>query len=132
MKLLSFTLSFLLLVQSASIGVGDILRVNELINHAQFHQQEYGDSLFVFVSKHYGELKKDHMENNPSEQNDHEKLPFGHTSCQHHFAQVFLLQQTDTSLGNIEILKDSEGNFRYKEPSSSSYKSGIFQPPKYA
>ena len=119
-------------MQSTAIGVHDIFRINELVEHAKFHSQEYGDSLFVFISKHYGELKKGHMENNPIEQNDHEKLPFNHNSCQQHISQVFLLESLQFSIRKVDIPTYCNTNFYYQEPSSSLFTSGVFQPPKHA
>ncbi|MEZ4874162.1 MAG: hypothetical protein R2793_01580 [Flavobacteriaceae bacterium] len=125
-------LSILLLLQSTSIGVGDLLKLNYLIEHAQYHSEQYGDSLFVFLSKHYGELKKDHLEYPHEGQGEHEKLPFNHHSC-HHFSPVFVLLPLDGFEGkNTEFAARTEAYFFYKEPYSSPYKSGIFQPPKHA
>ena len=125
-------LSILLLLQSVSIGVNDIIQINNLIEHAKFHNETYGDSLLVFISKHYGELKNNHTQNNPSEQHDHEKLPFGHQTCHHFFEVAVLSPFYGLEEKSIEHVATAEANFFYKEPYSSPYKSGIFQPPKHA
>ena len=81
MKLIAFIISSILLVQSMNFHFSDIARIGDLIEHAQFHQDEYGDDLFAFFAKHYGELKAEHEKQNPYEHQDHEKLPF---HCDHH------------------------------------------------
>ena len=59
-KLFSISLSFLILLQSFGISFNDLSQIDEFIEHAQFHSEQYGDNVFVFISKHYGELKTDH------------------------------------------------------------------------
>lgn len=81
MKLIAFILSSVIFIQSMNIHISDIVNLGELINHAQFHQEEYGDDLFEFFAKHYGELKAEHEKQNPYEHQEHEKLPF---HCDHH------------------------------------------------
>ncbi len=61
------------------------MQLDELIEHAQFHKQEYGDTFFVFPSKHYGELKAEHSKNHQEEQKDHEQLPF---QCHGHIITI--------------------------------------------
>ena len=48
-KLFAISLSALMLIQSFNIGTDDILQFDELLEHAQFHKQEYGDGFFVLV-----------------------------------------------------------------------------------
>ena len=88
MKLIAFILSSVILIQSIDIHISDIVNLGELINHAQFHQEEYGDDLFEFFAKHYGELKAEHEKQNPYERQEHEKLPF---HCDHHNSNNFQL-----------------------------------------
>ena len=129
-KLFAIALSFMILVQSAGISANDILQIDELIEHAQFHKQEYGDSFFVFLSKHYGEQKAEHSKNHQEEQKDHEQLPF---QCQGHaLSVVALLNFADNTLNTIEILDSSESNFHYTSSFSTLHKKGLLQPPKQA
>ena len=129
-KLFAISLSFIILVQSAGIGAEDLLQLDELIEHAQFHKQEHGDSFFVFLSKHYGELKVEHSQNHQEEQNDHEQLPF---QCQGHVLSIVACLDFDISFINtIEIVDSSESNFRYVSSISTLHKKGLLQPPKLA
>lgn len=130
-KLFAISLSALMLVQSFNIGAADILQIDELIEHAQFHKQEYGDNFFVFLSKHYGELKAEHSKNHQEEQKDHEQLPF---QCQSHVTNIiaFIPQQSTTSSNDIVILDSMEFNFHYFNFYSSLYEKELLQPPKQA
>lgn len=132
MKFAISLLSMLILLQSTSIGVADVLRMTDLVEHAQYHKQEYGDSLFVFLSKHYGQLKKGHMGDHPHDSSDHSKLPFHHNGCVH-MSFVAMIQDTNPAeLHKIQPSLTKQDNFHYKEPASSLFTKGIFQPPKFA
>ncbi len=86
MKLIGFIISTILLVQSMNFHLSDIAKLGDLVEHAQFHQKEYGDDMFAFFAKHYGELKAEHEKQNPYEHKDHENLPF---HCDHHNSNNF-------------------------------------------
>lgn len=122
-------MSFLLLVQSINIGADDIMQLDELIEHATFHKVEYGDNFFVFLSKHYGELKTEHSKKHQEEQKDHEQLPF---QCQGHLLTItaFVLQHSFTDSNAIELSDAKEANFHYLASMSSLHKKGLLQPPK--
>ena len=129
-KLFAISLSFIILVQSAGIGANDILQIDELIEHAQFHKQEYGDSFFVFLSKHYGELKAEHNKKHQEEQKDHEQLPF---QCQGHILSIVaLIDFEHNPINRIEFSDSSESNFHYISSISTLHKKGLLQPPKRA
>jgi hypothetical protein len=130
-KLIAIALSVLLLIQSFNIGTDDLLQFDELIEHARFHKQEYGDTFFVFLSKHYGELKAEHSKNHQEEQKDHEQLPF---QCQGHIvvANAFIPTQSDFFSNDLEILNAIEFNFHYFNFYSSLYERELLQPPKQA
>ena len=107
------------------------MQFDELIEHARFHKQEYGDTFFVFLSKHYGELKAEHSKNHQEEQKDHEQLPF---QCQGHIvvANAFIPAQSDFFSNDLEILNAIEFNFHYFNFYSSLYERELLQPPKQA
>ena len=132
MKLLSVLSAFLILFQSLNISLGELAQVDEFLEHASFHKDEYGDSLWVFISKHYGELKADHQKNHQEEQSEHEKLPFQHQSCTHQIANVFVLCNLPSEREKIEVAPEKEGNFYYLQSDYSGFMAGIFQPPKNA
>ena len=132
MKLTIWFLSSLLLLQSTSIGVADVLRIDQLIEHAQLHQQEYGDSLWVFLSKHYGELQQEHMGEHPHNSKDHSQLPFHHNGCVHMTFVALIHEVPNTHLGKIAGSDQEKQGYHYQEPRSNRFVSGIFQPPKHA
>lgn len=109
------------------IGWEDIMQVDELIEHAQFHKQEYGDGFFVFLSKHYGELKTEHNKKHQEEQNDHEQLPF---QGQVLSLTVFLLQNSLLEVETLYTVDSTESNFHYRSSFSTLHKKGLLQPPK--
>ena len=128
-KLFSIVMSGLILIQSFDIAFNDIAQLDELLEHAQFHAEEYGDNIFVFISKHYGELKDQHDKDHKEEKKDHEKLPFqNHCSCASTVAIV-----SDTDFLRIDSLQIPEGmtpNFYYQPLTSSLHAKGLFQPPR--
>ena len=79
-KLFSISLSLVILIQSLGISIADIAQIDEFIEHAQFHSEQHGDNVLVFISKHYGELKASHEKEHQEEKEDHEQLPFQHQS----------------------------------------------------
>lgn len=125
--LVSISLSALLLLQSVNFGVGDFMRFDDLIEHAQLHSNLYGDSFLDFINKHYGELKEDH---NASHEG-HESLPFNHESAKA-TAPVFVL----SAKYEFEIECPPLISLPEIFSSSNSYTSlvdeNIFQPPKSA
>lgn len=130
-KLTAIVLSGLILIQSFHLVAKDILQLDELIEHAQFHKQEHGDSFLVFLSKHYGELKLDHSKNHQEEQSEHEQLPFqcqGHSST---FIAFLQFNSTNHSSG-FEFLKSSETNFIYLNLYASLHDEELLQPPRHA
>ena len=130
-KLFAISLSALLLIQSFNIGTDDLLQLDELIEHAQFHNQEYGDNFLVFLSKHYGELKIEHSKNHQEEQNEHEQLPF---QCQGHVSSIiaFLPYHLPLYSDDLEILDTTEFNFHYFNFYSSLHEKELLQPPRQA
>ncbi len=130
-KLFAISLSTLMLIQSFNIGVDDFMQFDELIEHAEFHKQEYGDNFFVFLSKHYGELKVEHSKKHQEEQNDHEKLPF---QCQGHISSIvaFLPFIPLNYSEEVVTLDTTEFNFHYFNFYSSLYEKELLQPPKQA
>ncbi|MDT7830035.1 hypothetical protein RQM65_15310 [Pricia sp. S334] len=123
-------MSGLILIQSFDIAMEDIVQFDELLEHAEFHAEEYGDNIFVFISKHYGELKEQHNKDHQEEKKDHEKLPFqNHCSCSSTVAIVS--DKYVVSLTSFPNL-DGETNFYYPALISSLHAIGRFQPPRSA
>jgi hypothetical protein len=133
LKWFSMSFAFVLLLQSSNIGIADILKLDDLITHAQYHDEEYGDNLFVFISKHYGELKASHNEQHKHEQSDHERLPFNHSQCSHHLTVMTFLDHSDRiDLKPIQFSERKQVNFYYNLPSSTAHTLGLLQPPRQA
>ena len=130
-KLFSISLSLVILIQSLGISIADIAQIDEFIEHAQFHSEQHGDNVLVFISKHYGELKASHEKEHQEEKEDHEQLPFQHQS---HISLIpaFVL---NTKIEDFKIFEFSEfktHTFHYQAPSSSLHSEGLFQPPRHA
>lgn len=128
-KLFSILLSSIILLQSLGVRYTDIEQLDELIEHAQFHSEQYGDGLLVFLSKHYGELKAEHQRDHQEEKNDHEKLPFNHFSTSSSVADM-VINPFKTELNHFEIVAFNVSFFYYQEPISSLHAEGILQPPR--
>ena len=128
-KLCSIFIASLILLQSFGIHWNDIVQLDELIEHAQFHSEAYGDNLVVFLSKHYGELKADHQKQHQEEKEDHEKLPFNN-HCSVASVTVFVMDTSSIGLDYIELVEFRSLNFQYCAPSSTLHADGILQPPR--
>lgn len=132
-KLLSISISFIILIQSFGISFYDLLRLDAFIEHAQFHSEQHGDTVFVFISKHYGELKLNHEEKEHEEKEEHEQLPFNHNNCTHILSMAsFILNTFKSELKIFDFPEDIEANFFYHESRSSLHKLGLFQPPQHS
>ena len=128
-KVLSICISGLILLQSFGIHYADIVQLDEFMEHAQFHSEQYGDNIIVFISKHYGELKADHQREHQEEKKDHEKLPFNHhSSVSSVTALVNNAFKADFNLPEFSEYKAQD--FYYQAPSSSLHTEGILQPPR--
>ncbi|WP_375326093.1 hypothetical protein [Flagellimonas sp. GZD32] len=130
-KIVIIGISLLILLQGTSIHLKDLVEIGQFIEHYQFHSEEYGDSLMVFVSKHYGELKASHSEKHQEEQKEHEKLPFQHQSpCAQPL--VFVLDSNNFMETRSETPLVVKGNFHYQISYSHIWGDELFQPPKHA
>ncbi|MDX1766517.1 MAG: hypothetical protein R3294_00600 [Arenibacter troitsensis] len=130
-KLFSIALSVLLLFQSFNLDMVDVAQIDDFLTHAEFHKQKYGDNLFVFISKHYGELKAQHDLEHSEEKKDHEELPFNHQTCSH-FSTAFVMNGADFMVPKTPQVADTTSNFFYQESYCQIENSDIFQPPKAA
>lgn len=120
-------------MQSFGINLNDLSQIDELIEHAQFHNEQYGDNVIVFISKHYGELKADHDREHQDEKEEHEKLPFNHNNCSHTSSiTAFVLDADKDDFKAFEFLEFKEHTFFYQAPSSSLHSEGILQPPRHS
>lgn len=130
-KLPAILLASLVFFQSLNITLDDFVQLDELIEHARFHNKEYGDSFFVFLSKHYGEQKLEHSSKHQEEKEDHEKLPF-QQQIQPLTVTDFLITVYKTELTTIPFSEKKKANFYYQESAYSSHTLRLFQPPKFS
>ncbi len=130
-KIFSIALSFLVLFQSFNLDLSDLAHIDELLEHAEFHAEKYGDNFLVFISKHYGELQEKHSQDNQEEKKEHEELPFTHHCCSHLFTAYVINKIQIPALKTRPIVKFT-ANFYYLDNYSSFEKFDIFQPPKQA
>lgn len=119
----------MILIQSLGMTVHDIGQIGKFIEHAQYHSEQYGDNVFVFISKHYGELKVHHDLEHQEEKKEHEQLPFNQQS-QLCAISAFILITPVEDIHSFEFSEFQSHNFIYQEPSSSVFKEGPFQPPR--
>ncbi|SNR39815.1 hypothetical protein SAMN04488009_1376 [Maribacter sedimenticola] len=131
-KLFSILLSSLIMLQSFGVHYDDIVQLDELIEHAQFHSEQYGDNIIVFLSKHYGELKAEHQRDHQEEKKDHEKLPFNHSSTSHTCIADIFINTYKADFNLVEFLDYSAANFHYHAPTSTLHTQGILQPPRFS
>lgn len=132
-RLFSISLSFIILFQSIGVSAKDMVQIDEFIEHAQFHSEQYGDNVIVFISKHYGELKADHDKEHQEEKEEHEQLPFNHNNGSHISSMmVLVLNSFKEELHVPHLSERAETNFYYQEPTSSLHKLGLFQPPQHS
>ena len=130
-RFLSIVISLVILGQSIGVQFGDLVQLDELIEHARFHQEEYGDNLLVFLSKHYGELKAEHAKKHQEERGEHEELPF-QNHLQFASSFNFILYRPFRLLVSVPEgpFQQKTDNFYYQMPDSSLFPSGVFQPPR--
>ncbi len=130
-KFFSILFSTVILLQSFGMQADDLVQIDEFITHAQFHSDQYGDNVLVFISKHYGELKAAHDQEHQEEREDHEKLPFQNQS---HTLSVtdFTLNSVVPELNALDLPEFRTFNFQYTAPLSSLHLEGILQPPRHS
>ncbi len=129
--ILSIGLSLSILFHGFTPSPRDFIQIGNLIEHASFHADTYGDNFEIFLSKHYGELQEEHDREYQEENEEHEKLPFSHHSNIHNFIG-FVLLPCDFSSAKVVSESDSSSNYFYTETYSSIRESKIFQPPRIA
>lgn len=125
-KIVAVIFSFLILTQSFNLGLEDISKLQTLFEHAQFHHKMYGDSLFDFISEHYGDQMFEHQ----NKHSEHHKLPF--KDAQHlssHMNTTFLNDNVVFDFVYFEFT-EIPFDFYYKDSFSNFEKRTVFQPPK--
>ena len=132
MRLLSILLSSLLLLQSLHLSVSDLAQLDELLEHANYHQKEFGDSFLTFLDKHYGSQKADHEKNQQEEKHDHEQLPFQQLPNQVLSQTHFFISQHFNWDTPKERKEAQSHQYHYLLQTSGIFSGGVFQPPRHA
>ena len=128
MKIIAILVSNLILIQSLNINLESFAKLNALLEHAQFHQEKYGDNLFEFLYEHYGD--EDLLTANNHD--EHEDLPFKESSQNfNHLISVFDFK-IDVFELKKNIILNLKPTFFYKDSYSFFEKPTVFQPPKYS
>lgn len=129
--LVTISLSFLVFFQSVGMGMTDIFMLTDLVEHAKFHSEKYGDDFFTFIEKHYGSLKSEHEESQQGERHAHDKLPFQHNNCKHLLTEVVVINYKFT-FEKSETYYPTKQHFFYKNLYTFLERVSIFQPPRMA
>lgn len=115
-----------MLMQSIHMGVDDIAKLPELMEHFEEHQEKFGDNLFSFIQKHYGSDKEKHES---QERDEHHDLPF------HHSHHVCIDMKVDVPVLALEPAPEkttTKDYFVYRAPCTISRTYSILQPPKHS
>lgn len=131
-KLVSIVISFLVLIQSFQFAISELIEIDELMEHADFHANEYGDNFMVFLSKHYGKLKSAHIKSNNQEQKEHEKLPFQHASHTPLLSVFVMADIVFYAATSLTVQEYKSSNYYYQDSHSTLKKEVLFLPPKQA
>ncbi len=130
-RIIPILLSSLIFFQSFNVSVNDITKLKTMIEHLDYHQEHFDESVGDFVAIHYGSehiLHSDDHEHN----DEHENLPFKNDP---HSSQnipiVFIINSSTIEINNNDLLELTV-NFFYKEMHSTFEKPNIFQPPKHS
>ncbi len=131
LKPLAMFFAFMMLFQSTTLSISTLVSIDDLLSHMQFHQETYGDSIMVFMSKHYGTEKHAHDSQHDHDPADHDRLPFNHNHHQCNHVPVVTFFTDYTAYLNPVIFRDfKKAKFIYTAPTSSIHVLGILQPPK--
>ena len=127
-KYSSILLAIFVLAQSFNLHSEDLLKLGTLVSHIEFHQDEYGDDLFAFISKHYGDKRSSHDEE-PKDSEDHHRLPFNHNRCLDS-GQIFVMNIDNPSFHLLADDLIQTSHFYYQNSYTFIENSDVFQPPK--
>lgn len=132
LKACAIQIAFLILVQGVSFNFSDLVQLDELLEHAQFHKDEYGDNFLVFLSKHYGELQAEHSERHQEEEPEHQKLPLNHQLSPLLVLSPFIIDHQRYTDLSLDYAFQEDPGFYYHFSKSSLHTQGIFEPPRHA
>ena len=122
-------MSVFVLAQSLNIHLTDILGVRDLMEHIEFHQTTYGDSLLSFIAKHYGDKMLEHKGNDENDK-EHHKLPFDHHRASVDQGHVFVFSPVFVTFPESVAPVANKSEYYYYNLYSFLENSDIFQPPR--
>lgn len=125
-KIAAIILSFIILFQSLSFEIQDVIKIPTLVNHISCHLND-GDNLADFFEMHYGNQSDVHK----SDHNEHKELPFKHQHLDSHFQLAFVVCFQQYPFQIIEPIPENN-NFNYNESLTTLVVHSVFQPPKIA
>jgi hypothetical protein len=117
------SLSFLISLQSIGFSIADIVKVSELYEHYEYHQEEYGHDLLTFFDLHYGEQKDAHQEDHKG----HDELPCHHTSIS---INILFLDSPKLDIDRNLVFEKADVPSTYQTLISFHYIDEILHPPK--
>ena len=129
MRVGAILVASLILLQSFQISVSDLVQMDELMEHARYHKQQFGDDFISFISKHYGADKKQHDQQHKEERPQHEQLPFQQL-LQSGIVHTFFFTDSMQVLLPPSVESQTQPGFHYLLCRASGFQSGIFQPPR--
>ncbi len=125
-KVVAILLSFFILGQGAFTYAAELEKMDDLLEHAKFHEEEYGDGFASFMSKHYGNQKEDHKDDH-----GHDQLPFQHCG-QLLIQSAFIFAKTTAELSSPLVSETQQNNYFYQQLYSSQLINVLLQPPRTA
>jgi hypothetical protein len=128
-SVLAFCISILLLSQSMNIHLADLSKLDELIEHATYHQKEYGDDWIAFFQKHLGSKSEKHL--HQEHQDKHQNLPHHDHLCST-VLPVVVLEEENDFLDFSKLASKEKQTVNYTEHYTFLSYSDIFQPPRQA
>ena len=120
-------LASLLLSQSTSIRFSDLAAIDDMIEHAQYHKEAYGDSWFTFFQKHLGSESEMHLHHEHEEK--HQNLP-NHEQLLTASVPFVILTECLPTFNLQATIPPTQVYFTYVENYSYTDLSDIFQPPR--
>lgn len=111
------------------MSIADIFMLKDLVEHAQYHSEEFGDDFYTFFEKHYGDLKTEHQKNHQEENSQHKKLPFQHNN---HLLTEAVISGNGFPQENEVVYNTANPHFYYQDLYTYLERICIFRPPKIA
>lgn len=129
MRMVAFIMAFLVFIQSLGMEQ-ELLRMNELITHAQYHKQNMGDSFWEFLEKHYADDQATHENQHQDQKEAHHNLPFHGEHAHGHVVVGAFVNQTNYSVVKPLMPETTEKtSFFYLNRYDLLKEAVIFKPP---